>query len=280
MKPSSLFIAAGLMALLGATSCSTPKKLAYLTKAETIPAEQLRTPNTRVNPAICPGDLLNIRVYAANMASVAQFNKGMTITPDGNVSFVNTGNTLNNNYEASTDYYLVDSQGDIEFPVLGTIHVGGYTKEDIAEEIRSMIYPKYVTAAPNVDIRLMNFKVTVLGAVKTPGVVTSENERLNILEALALAGDLDIKGQRDNILLYRTNPDGTREIHRLDLNDRDLLLSPYFNLQQNDFIYVEPNKWAKQNAWQMHQGWSLALTIVGGISSVAGLVIGIINLTK
>lgn len=279
MKRSALYLAIASLAVM--TSCHAPKNVTYLKDAESIPVAELHKPNSRIDPALGPGDLLNIKVFAANMAAVAQFNKGVLVSPEGQISTVNySSSTTNNTAETSTDFYLVNSEGDIDFPVLGIIHVAGKTKEELAEDIRSMIYPKYVTTPPTIDIRLMNFKVTILGAVKTPGVVTSKNERLNILEALALAGDLDIKGQRDNILLYRTNSDGSREIHRLNLNDRDLLLSPFFNLQQNDFIYVEPNRSAKANAWQMHQGWSVAISVVGGLSSIAGLVIGIINLTN
>lgn len=278
MKHIPLYFVIAAMAIL--SSCHAPKNVTYLKEAEYIAPDQLRQTNSRVDPELGPGDLLNIKVFASNMASVAQFNKGYMVNADGQVTNMSSSTMLNNNIEASTDYYLVNSDGDIDFPVLGLIHVTGRTKEQLGEEIKNMIYPKYVTTPPTVDIRLMNFKVTVLGAVGHPGVVTSSNERLNILEALALAGDLDIKGQRDNILLYRTNSDGTREIHRLNLNDRDLLVSPYFNLQQNDFIYVEPNRSAKQNAWQMPQGWNVAISVVGGLSSVAGLIIGIINLTK
>ena len=153
------------------------------------------------------------------------------------------------------------------------------TKQQICQTIKDAIYPKYIKIVPSVELRLMNFKVTVLGQVNNPGVYTSPNERLNILEALAKAGDLDIKGDRENIMLIRTNIDGSREVHRLNLHDRNLLLSPYFNLQQNDFIYVEPNRSAKAKSWQMHQGWQTAISIVGGISSVSALVVGIINLT-
>ena len=278
MKRSIVYISAAIMAVM--TSCHAPKNVTYLMDAEQISAEQLRLANSRVNPELGPGDLLNIKVFAPNMASVAQFNKGFVVSQDGMVNALNTSYGLQNRADASTDFYLVNSEGNIDFPVLGEIHVAGKTKEEVAEEIRSMIYPKYVTTAPTVDIRLMNFKVTVLGAVGKPGVVTSENERLNILEALALAGDLDIKGQRDNILLYRTNTDGTREIHRLNLNDKQLLMSPYFNLQQNDFIYVEPNRSAKQNAWQMPQAWTVTISVVGGLTSIASLIIGIVNLSK
>ena len=164
-------------------------------------------------------------------------------------------------------------------PILGRIKVAGLTKEQLANHIVGEIYPKYVKIKPSVEVRLMNFKVTVLGQVHSPGVYVSKNERLNILEALAMAGDLDIMGERDNVMLIRSNPDGTREVQRLNLNDRNLLLSPYFNLHQNDFIYVEPNRSAKARSWQMHQGWMTAISVVGGISSISALVVGIINLT-
>lgn len=262
------------------TSCHAPKKVTYLVEAEQLPAELLRLPNERINPVLVPGDLLNIKVFAPNMAAVAQFNKGITLNSSGDIQSNIFNNNTGGSQSGKTDYYLVDGEGNIDFPVLGLINVVGKTKEQLGEEIRSLIYPKYITTAPTVDIRLMNFKVTVLGAVNRPGVIVSDNERLNILEALANAGDLNIQGERDNILLYRTNSDGTHEVHRLNLNDRNLLLSPYFNLQQNDFIYVEPNRSAKQNAWSMPQGWNVAISVIGGISSVAALVIGIVNLSK
>lgn len=277
MRKLVLYIASLFLVLL--SSCETPQKVTYLADIDSLTIAELQQKNTRVNPVLGPGDLLNIKVFASNMASVAQFNKGMSLSADGSVTNYSQTNSINR-VESSAEYYLVNSNGNIDFPVLGTIAISGKTKEQVADEIKSMIYPKYVKQPPTVEVRLMNFKVTVLGQVGKPGVITSENERMNILEAIALAGDLEIKGQRDNILLYRTNNDGTREVHRLDLTDRDILLSPYFNLQQNDFIYVEPNRSAKQNAWQMPQAWTISVSVIGGISSLASLIIGIVNLTK
>jgi polysaccharide export outer membrane protein len=277
-------LAIGLCSVL-LVGCSAPKKVVYLKDAETIPQELLDRVNSIPDPTLTAGDLLNIRVYGQNYTAVAPFNKGQytTLLADGTVQVQNSMSSNSSNLsgegaEKSTDYYLVDTNGDIEFPILGTIHVAGKTKEALSDEIRDAIYPKYVTTAPTVEIRLMNFKVTVLGQVGHPGVLTSSNERMNILEAIAKAGDLGIQGSRDNIMLYRTNSDGTHLITRLNIHDKDLLLSPYFNLQQNDFIYVEPNRSARQNAWQMHQGWTTTISIVGGISSLAALVVGIINL--
>lgn len=154
------------------------------------------------------------------------------------------------------------------------------TKSEVTTTLCDLMYPKYVTEKPTIDIRLMNFRVTVAGAVKQPGVYQSKNERMTFLEALAMAGDMDIKGDRENILLYRTNADGTREVHRLNLHDRNFLLSPYYNLQQNDFIYVTPNSSMRQGAWQMNPAVTATITIVGGMSSLASLVIGIINLSR
>lgn len=263
------------------TGCSAPKKVPYLVDAETIPRESLAAVSTVKDPIFVQGDLLNICIYASDPTAVAQFNKGQYLTPEGAISKTsNNTNTAGTNTTSLTDYYLVDAEGNIDYPVIGRIHIAGKTKEQLAREIKDAIYPRYIKIEPTIDIRLMNFRVTILGQVKSPGVYQSDNERMNILEALAKAGDLDIRGDRENVLLYRTNADGTHEVHRLNLHDKSLLLSPYFNLQQNDFIYITPNRSAAASAWQMHQGWTTAISVVSGLASIAALVIGIINLNK
>ena len=263
------------------TGCSAPKKVPYLVDAETIPRESLAAVSTVKDPIFVQRDLLNICIYASDPTAVAQFNKGQYLTPEGAISKTsNNTNTAGTNTTSLTDYYLVDAEGNIDYPVIGRIHIAGKTKEQLAREIKDAIYPRYIKIEPTIDIRLMNFRVTILGQVKSPGVYQSDNERMNILEALAKAGDLDIRGDRENVLLYRTNADGTREVHRLNLHDKSLLLSPYFNLQQNDFIYITPNRSAAASAWQMHQGWTTAISVVSGLASIAALVIGIINLNK
>lgn len=263
------------------TGCSASKKVPYVVDAETIPAEMLSQLNTINDPVLMPGDLLNIEVTATDMQAVVPFNKGMYVTESGTINRVNVNqNGMGTNIDYSTDYYLINQDGYIDFPSLGRIKASGLTKLELAEEIQNDIYPKYIKERPKVEVRLMNFRVVVTGAVRSPGIYQSHNERMNFFEAIALAGDLDIKGDRENVLLYRTNADGTREIHRLNLHDRNLLLSPYFTLQQNDVIYVTPNKSMANSAWQINPGVQAALTYLGGISSLASLVIGIINLTK
>ncbi len=247
--------------------------------AETIPAEVLAQVNPIVEPVAMPGDLLNIQVTATNMTAVLPFNKGIYINNEGEV-VEQRFNSNRNNQNNSTEYYLVNTDGDIDFPVIGKLHVGGMTKAEIENLVKSSIYPKYIKEIPAVDIRFMNFRVTMLGAVRSPGVIISDNERLNILEAIAKAGDLDIKGERENIMLIRTYGDGRREIARLNLNDKNILLSPYYNLQQNDIIYVQPNKSAANNAWQLSPAVGTSLTVIGGLSSIVGLVLSIITLTR
>lgn len=264
------------------SSCSAPKKVPYLVDAETLSPETLSNFSAINDPTIAPGDLLNIEVTSPDPAAVAPFNRGRYVDPTGRIGIIARSNTstTQTGAEAITDYYLVNADGNIDFPVIGKIQVAGLSKQQVADKILAAIYPRYISERPGIDIRLMNFHVTVAGAVKSPGVFRSNNERMTFLEAISMAGDLDIKGDRENILLYRLNPDGTREVHRVNIHDKNFLMSPYFNLQQNDFIYVEPNKSMKSQAWQLNPSVSATITIIGGLSSLASLIIGIVNLSK
>lgn len=275
----SLYTAICLAVLLMSASCSSPKKVPYVVDAETIPFEILSQVPSAMDPVLQAGDLLNIDVTAADPVSVASFNKGMYVNADGTISRMDRSNAGGgSNQDTSTEYYLVDSDGNIVFPIIGTIHVAGLTKSQLATKIAEAICPKYVKVRPDVDVRLMNFRVVMLGAVNGPGVIRSNSDRLNILEAIAMAGDLNIQGKRDDILLYRINPDGTRETHRLDIHDKSILLSPYFNLQQNDIIYVVPNKSMANRSWNLSPAVTTTFTLVGGISSIIALVVTLVNL--
>lgn len=275
-------IITGVAVLLLSASCSAPKKVPYFVDAETISTDALSQLPVNADPTISVGDLLNIEVTGPNVSALAPFNRGRYIDSDGKIGTVsrqfNAYSTTG--LEVSTEYYLVNADGYIDFPIIGRVHVAGLTKREVADKIAYDIYPKYVTELPTVDIRLMNFRVTVAGAVRNPGVYQSKNERMTFLEAISMAGDLDIKGDRENILLCRTNPDGTREVVKLNIHDKDFLLSPYYILRQNDYIYVEPNSSMKASAWQMNPAVTATITIVGGMSSLASLIVGIINLSK
>lgn len=284
MRLLSLSATCAVALIFIASSCTAPKKVPYIQDAEEIPAEVLSEAQSITDPVITYGDLLNIEVTGINMSAMAPFNKGRYVDADGKISSMSGSANINTGSgggsESSTQFYLVNADGCIDFPIVGKIKVVGLTKTQVADEIIKAIYPKFVTEKPTVDIRLMNFRVVVAGAVKSPGVKTVRTERMNMLEALAMAGDLDIKGDRENILIYRTNPDGTREVHRVNIHDKDFLLSPYYNLQQNDYIYVVPNHSMRQGAWALNPAVGATITIVGGLSSIASLVVGLINLAK
>lgn len=272
----------GLVSVAVLSSCTAPKKVTYFKDVDEIPQDVLNTVAPTTEPVFAVGDLLNIEVSGANMTAMAPFNKGKYIDAEGNINSVSHNSNITNGggAEASTEYYLVDNKGYIKFPIIGDIKVAGLNKTQVEEEICDAIYPKYVTEKPTVDIRLMNFRVVVGGAVRSPGIYQSKNERMTFIEAITMAGDLDIKGQRENILLYRLNSNGTREVHRVDIHDKNFMLSPYYYLQQNDYIYVEPNKTMKNGAWALSPAVGATLTVFGGITSLATFVIGIVNLTK
>lgn len=271
------------LSTLALSGCGSAKKVPYVVEAETIPAEALAQAPAVKEPIIVAGDMLSIVVTSTNMKAAMPFNKGHYVDSEGRMGDIykqTTSGFMSASEASASDTYLVNNEGDIEFPVLGKVHVGGLTKAQVSQLLVSDIWPQYIKEKPAVDVRISNFRVTVLGEVRSPGVVRSPSEHLNIFEALAMCGDLTIKGRRDNVLLIRTNSNGTRELVRLNLQDKNLLLSPYYQLQQNDQIYVEPNKSAANASWALSPGVSAALTFVGGISSIASLVIGIVNLSK
>lgn len=253
-------------------SCVSTKKIPYMVEAEVIPQETLNQVAKVTEPVIMPGDLLEILVTASNPDVVKPFNRmGMVYELAGTLS------SYGNNTTNSSAYYLVDNEGNIEFPVIGSLKIGGMNKAEAQKVILDAISPKYITETPSVDIRFKNFKVTVVGEVAKPGVYTASNERFTILEALAMAGDLTIMGKREDVMLIRTNANGTREIHRLDLNDKNLVLSPYYNLQQNDQIYVSPNASKARSSWTIPPALTLGLSTIGTLISIATLIVTIVK---
>ncbi len=268
MKTKILAILSALF-LLG--SCGSTKEIAYMQQAESLPQEVLNQTRATRNPVVMPGDLIDILVSGINIEAVRPFNRLDLMYQMAGTSY-NNNNTANAN---TPTYYLVSDAGDIDFPVLGKLHVGGMNKSQIEQLLISELYPKYLKERPTIDIRFKNFKVSVIGEVKNPGVYTAVNERINVLEAIAMSGDLNITGVRENVMLVRTNADGTRVVERLNLNDKNLILSPYYDLQQNDVIYVQPNASRARQSWAIPPAVSLTLSSVGTLISIATLIITI-----
>ena len=270
MKIKLSFVAA-IFTFVLLVSCGTKKNVTYLQKVEEIPVAQLQHSMVPVGPVVMPGDLIDIIVSGINVDAVRLFNRHEFISQVGS-----EGSSDSN----SVSYYLVDQNGDIDFPVLGRLHIGGMNKAQINSLLIDELYPRYLSDKPSIDIRFKNFKVTMLGEVKSPGVITAENERLNILEAIAMAGDLTINGERENVLLIRTDADGNRKIYRINLKDKNLIFSPYYNLHQNDVIYVEPNSSKARQSWSVPPVWTLVIGSFGTLISIATLVVTLIDKGK
>lgn len=214
-----------------------------------------------------PGDDLFISVNSENPQATANFN-----LPFSNPAI---RGTLQSTTTPRQLTYTVDTEGDIIFPVLGKLHVAGYT----AEQLRDML-TKRISAEvedPLVTVEIVSYYVDVVGEVNRAGRIGVYSPRYSILDALAQAGDLNQYGRRDNVLLIREE-DGKRKHVRLDLNSADILSSPYFYLKQNDYIYVEPNEVRKDNAeYSQYYSYKLQVTsvIVSASASVISLIIAL-----
>jgi polysaccharide export outer membrane protein len=191
-------------------------------------------------------DLLSISVSSLNPEASAVFNQA-----NNNNSNSASGNSTSTTTTASG--FLVDGEGNIQYPFLGKVKAAGLSKEELKENLTKALVDKKLLVDPILTVRFLNFKVTVLGEVAHPTVVTVPSERISLLEAIGLAGDLTIYAQRDNVLVIR-DEDGKKVTHRLNLNSTELFTSPYFYLKSNDVVYVEPNK-AKVASTGRSQTW-------------------------
>jgi polysaccharide export outer membrane protein len=215
---------------LAASSCGPARSLVYFKDLDKAAAYTEDIKNKSA-PKIQPDDLLSITVSSLNPESNVLFNNGVLQTIGGTSSAVSTTRT--------NDGYLVDKDGSVNFPVLGNVKLGGLTKEEATSKMVAEISKSVKN--PIVNIKFLNFRITVLGEVNRPSTFIVPSERINILEAVGLAGDLTAFGKRENILIIREN-NGVRSTSRINLSSKDALSSPAFYLQQNDVLYVEPAK--------------------------------------
>ncbi len=220
-------------------SCTSYREVAYFQNSRTLPKVPVEV--ELYNAHIMPKDLITITVNTTDPEASIPFN----LTVQSRESS-GSGN-LRTTSQATLQQYLVKNDGNIDFPVLGTLHVGGLTIDQAEDMVRSRLTP-YLKEIPIVTVRLQNFKVSVLGEVNNPGQFMITNEKVNLLEALAMAGDLTVWGQRTNVKLIREDANGARQIHELNLNDARVIYSPYYQLEQNDIIYVTPNQTKARNS--------------------------------
>lgn len=225
-----------LLLLLSFSSCVQHQQLVNFNKAD-LPEDAPEQIVNALNLTIQPEDLLRITVSSLNPEAAAPFNIDDQQGGAGNQRMNQLGGGAGSNGLELFMGYFVDRDGFIDFPVLGRIPVQGMTLEEAKLELLDRL-ADYL-ADPVVNIRYLNFKITVLGEVNGPGIQRLSNKRVTLLEALGMAGDLTLYANRNNILVIREE-DGRRTYTRLDLQSAEIFTSPYFYLQQNDVIYVEP----------------------------------------
>lgn len=254
----NLFVA--LIAAVMLVGCGSQKDVPYFQNANIIDLSQSKY---LYDARIMPKDQLTITVSTTDDNAAVPFN--MTVpTP----YTVNSRSTYS---QAMLQTYLVDNTGNINFPIVGTLHVGGLTKAQAEELIQERIKP-YMDKKENpiVTVRMTGYQISVLGEVARPGTFTVSREKITLLEALAQAGDLTIYGQRKNVQLIREDATGQKTIYTIDLTDANIINQPYYYLQQNDVIYVTPNKVKAQNSsvGSMTTLWFSATSILISLTSL------------
>lgn len=251
--------------LLIYTSCTSYKKVPYL---QTENAEALY--ETKLEDAVLhfqKEDILGITINVSGESAIANdFN--LPLQPSAT-------NENSNEFSVAQGYgrqtYQVNSRGEIDFPVLGSIRVEGLSPEELESYLKNAL-KRYLKSDPIVTIRLMNYRISVLGEVSHPGQYSVSKNQINILEALALAGDMTIYGQRDNLRLVRKLPAGEVKIIRLDITDPGITSSPYFYLQQDDVLYVEPNK-ARAKSSDIGSQTSILISLGSMLLTLVNLVV-------
>ena len=264
MKKNSFIILLAGVALLA--SCTSQRRVAYFRGVDAASADSINAHFNNIHEArICVGDMLSIIVSGLDPTAVAPFNLPV-------VGYEKPGS--DQLYSSPTlQAYLVDVEGNIDFPVAGKIHLAGLTKSQAIERIHESLSPYLKDII--VTIKFLNYKVSVIGEVQRPGQYSISNERVTVLDALAMAGDMSIYGKRNIVLVIREN-DGKMEFARLDLNTDEVFTSPYYFLQQNDVLYVEPNNVKAISGLNI----SLYLSAITTLASVVSVTISAIAVKR
>ena len=254
--------------VMALASCNSNKNMVYFRDIDDNP-ERLETLYKDYAVRVKPADELLITVWSEVPAATAIYNMPQVAYAEG------TDNTLAANTKILS--YIVDKDGCINFPIVGKVKVEGLTVDEVSDLLTERI-SKDVNN-PYVRVQLASFRVNVMGEVNAPGAKWVAKERYSVLDAISDAGDINQYGRRDNILLIREDSRALRSYHRLDLGCSDLLTSPYFYLQQNDVVYVEPNDVRQSNAeYNQNNSYKVQVisTAISAVSVIATLIIALV----
>ncbi|MET0944427.1 MAG: polysaccharide biosynthesis/export family protein [Flavobacterium sp.] len=250
-KISLLLLVAGML-----FSCTSKKNIVYL---QSDGNQKTSIEMVNYEPMLQPDDALMIVISAENPEVAAPYNMKSVTFQSNSETAIGQERLLS---------YLIDKEGNVDFPLLGKIKLSGLTRIEAVHKIKTLLATHIKD--PVVNLRILNFKVSVLGEVNKPGVQAVQTDRITLLEALSFSGDLTIYGNRNAIMIIREK-EGVKTIEKIDITKRDFINSPYYYLSQNDVVYVEPNK-TKVNASV------IGPNITVGISALS-LIITIIALT-
>ncbi len=242
-------------------SCGSRQDIIYFQDAD---FASMSRPIKTYSPVIKPDDALTITVSALDVVSVRPFNLIAVAYAENDGEIGRT----------AMQSYLVDANGNIDFPVLGTLKLAGLNRVQATNLIKDML-KEYIND-PIVNLRNINFKVTVLGEVNNPGTFTVQNDRITILEALGLAGDLTIQAERNNIMVVREE-NGKKTYNRVNLTSEEIFNSPMYYLTQNDVIYVQPNN-SRVKGSTVGPSTNLVLGVVSALLTTAAIVVSLVAL--
>ncbi len=264
------FVLAGGMLM---TSCMSTKKIVYLQGADTlyaVPQEITQAFELQIQS----DDELAISVASKNPELVKPFDTNTLIGSGSGGSRGGYSNSTSNT-TSGVAYFLVDKQGNIEFPVFGSVNTKGKTCKQLAKELQQRFISEGYIKDAIVNVKIMSFKVTVLGDVRAPGVQNFTGERLTLLEALGRAGDMNSSAKRENVLVVREEQ-GRRITYQVDVRDTKAVFeSPAYYLQQNDVVYVQPNKSVRVKGSTGYTLFQIGATAVSMLVSVVSLIIAI-----
>jgi polysaccharide biosynthesis/export protein len=244
-----------LLVLATLVSCSSPSKIVYLNSSGSLDS------NIKFETTLQPDDQLLIIVSSENPEAASPYNLK---------TFSYQGSAENAITQERNQAYIIDKEGNIEFPMLGTIKIGGLTRIETTDKIKNLLKNGHISD-PIVNVRLLNFKVSVLGEVAKPGVFSISGERVTLIEALALAGDLTIYGKRNSILLIREK-NGIKTYEKIDITKTDFINSSNYYLSQNDVLYVEPNK-TKINSSAVGPNLTIGISALSLVVTILALTI-------
>lgn len=244
-------------------SCKPREEMVYYQNIDGLASpEKLNSYEIKIQP----DDLLMIIVAADDPESALPFNLSTISIPSAYNAMASRG-------QETMQSYLVDASGSIDFPVLGKLKVGGLSRSEVMQLLKSQI-SKYIKN-PIINIRLMNFKVSVQGEVTLPGTYSINSDRVTLIEAISMAKDLTIYGKRDNILIIR-DVNGVKSYNRIDITKADFINSPFYYLAQNDVVYVEPNK-TKINGAAVGANTGVIISITSLLITVITLIVTTTN---